>query len=69
MIWLEPSVANWGFRPSHAKATIRGQLADHVFLQSKIKVGLELLFRQAMVSTQDERLGVTVYDVQPVEQT
>ena len=27
-----------------------------------------MLLRQAMVSTQDERLGVTDYDVQPMEQ-
>jgi hypothetical protein len=30
---------------------------------------LEVLLGQAMVSTQDERLGIADYDMQPVEQT
>ena len=30
---------------------------------------MEVLFGQAMVSTQDERFGVADYDVQPMEQT
>ena len=34
-----------------------------------VQVGLAGLLGQAMVSTQDERLGVADYDMQPVEQT
>ena len=34
-----------------------------------VQVGLEVLLGQAMVSTQDERLGIADYDMQPVEQT
>ena len=34
-----------------------------------VKVGLEVLLGQAMISTQDERLGVANHDMQPMEQT
>ena len=34
-----------------------------------VKAGLEVLLGQAMVSTQDKRLGVADHDVQPMEQT
>ncbi len=48
-----------------ALAKVTAAEAEAIF----VKVGLEVLFGQAMVSTQDERLGVADRDVQPVEQT
>ncbi len=34
-----------------------------------IQIGLQVVFRQAMISAQYERLGVSNHDMQPMEQT